>query len=58
MISDPAARLLLQRLLLLLTRMRHCQECVPIEQSCEEHEAAWKRLETDARRALGEPGAN
>ena len=58
MIRDPVARLILQRLLLLLTRMRHCQECIPIDHSCEDHAAAWKRLETDARRELGEPGAN
>jgi hypothetical protein len=58
-VTEPAARLLLQRLLLLIKNVHFCTECVSVEQgSCESHELAWKRLERDARKALGEPGAN
>lgn len=59
MITDPVARALLQRLLLLMTRVRHCdQACVKPADFCDTHERDWKRLEKDARKALGEPGAN
>ena len=59
MISDPASRSLLQRLLLLMTRIRVCnQECATPADFCETHERDWKRLEKDVRKALGEPGAN
>jgi hypothetical protein len=59
MITDPAARRLLQRLLLLMTRIRTCDEvCVRTADLCDTHERDWERLERDVRKALGEPGAN
>lgn len=57
--TDPAARALLQRLLLLMTRIRVCnQACAKPADFCDAHERDWKRLERDVRRCLGEPGAN
>lgn len=59
MIADPVARMLLQRLLLLLVRVRNCdQACVRLADSCDTHERDWDRLEKDVKKALGEPGAN
>ena len=59
MITDPAARRLLQRVLLLLTRVRTRDEvCAKPADFCETHERDWKRLEKDVRRELGEGAAN
>jgi hypothetical protein len=58
-VTDPAARALLQRLILLMVRMRACDEaCVGAADFCDAHESDWKRLEKDVRKCLGEPGAN
>ena len=58
MITDPVAKLLLQRLLLLMVRVRTCNEvCIKPSDFCDTHENDWKRLERDVKRALG-PGAN
>lgn len=52
-------KLLLQRLLLLMVRIRTCdKECVKPADFCETHERDWKRLERDVKKALGDPGAN
>ena len=59
MITDPVARRLLQRLLLLLVRVRTCDEvCAKPADFCEAHELDWKRLEKDVRKELGEGAAN
>lgn len=58
-IADARARILLQRVLLLLTRVRHCdQACARSSDFCEDHERDWERLEKDIRSALGGQAPN
>lgn len=59
MVADPVARALLQRTLLLMVRLRSCNEaCVGAADFCDTHERDWERLERDVKKALGTPGAN